>query len=90
MSARARERGDRVEWRLVCASLGNEGHRGHAWIMSERTGKTEATRAQLVADRNADPALRTISYRGCLPLHAECRYVSEWTTDTDRVEGLGQ
>lgn len=88
MTARATERGDRVEWRLVCASFPTTGHRLHAWMMSARTTKTEQTRAELVDDRTNDPVMHT--RRDCLPMRAECRYVSDWTTDTDRIQGLAE
>lgn len=90
MSARARERGDRVEWRLVCAAYPTEGHRLHAWMMSPRTSKTPQTRADLVHDRNTDPVMDHPSNHACRPLRTESRYVSDWTTDTDRIQSLAE
>lgn len=86
--SRATERGDRIEWRLVCASFPAEGHRLDAWMMSARTTKDETTRAAFVAECNADPVMA--HHHGCYPLRAECRYVSDWTTDVDRIEGLAE
>lgn len=78
-----------IEYRIVCSDLESDGHRGHAWHISPKNGKTPDTRAALLADRNADPALDGLPfYRTCKPYRIECRYISDWTDDFDRVEEL--
>lgn len=61
-----------IEWRIVCASFGKNGHHGHA---SNRSDGESARRARKVADKDC----QAVDYRhACLPWRVESRLVGPW------------
>ena len=74
-----------IRYRLVCASAGQPGHRIHSYDASAKKCATEEGRRALEQSRNDDPVMDMFANRGCVPWTVEAQFVSEWSTDHDRI-----
>lgn len=74
-----------IRYRLVCASAGQPGHRIHSYDASATKCATEEGRRTLEAARDSDPVMQLMGNRGCVPWRVEAQFVSEWSTDHDRI-----